>query len=85
MPFRLVRRLYASNSMRLGLGVTALPSMAVSMLSQPLLRSVPIFPAISRVIGVLTLRGRRLSPAAVALVQVFEVIVKERRLRAAKN
>lgn len=68
-----------------GLGVTALPSMAVSMLSQPLLRSLPIFPAISRVIGVLTLRGRRLSPAAEALVQVFEDIVKERRLQAAKN
>ena len=63
-----------------GLGVTALPSMAVSLLSQPLLRSVPIRPVISRVIGVLMLRGKHLSPAANALVKVFEELVAERRL-----
>lgn len=62
-----------------GLGVTALPSMAVSMLSQPLLRTVPIRrPVILREVGILTLRGKQLSPADQAFVTEFEELVEER-------
>ncbi len=61
-----------------GLGVTALPSMAVSMLSQPLLRTVPISkPAVVREIGILKLRGKNLVPALTAFIEVFNEIVLE--------
>ncbi len=59
-----------------GLGVTALPSMAVSILSRPLLRTVPITkPAVVREIGIVKLRGKNLSPAATAFIEVFNKTV----------
>lgn len=55
-----------------GLGVSALPSMAVSMLSQPLLRTVPIRkPTVVRDVGILKLGGKTLSPASRAFIDVF--------------
>ena len=61
-----------------GLGVTALPSMAVSMLSQPLLRTVPIIKqAVVREVGIIKLRGKKLSPAAAVLIEEFKDVVAE--------
>lgn len=66
-----------------GLGVTALPSMAVSMLSQPLLRTVPIRnPEIIREVGIITLHGKNLTPATTAFVRVFEEFLEERNTAA---
>ena len=62
-----------------GLGVTALPSMAVSMLSQPLLKTVPITkPAVVREVGIVKLRGKNLSPASTVFIEVFKEIVAEK-------
>jgi LysR family carnitine catabolism transcriptional activator len=56
-----------------GLGVTALPSMSISMLSQPMLRTLPItHPSVVREIGIVKLRGKNLSPAAIAFIRVFK-------------
>lgn len=56
-----------------GLGVTVLPSMAVSLLSQPLLQTVPVTrPAIYRDVGVIMLKGRKPSPASEAFVGVVK-------------
>jgi LysR family transcriptional regulator, carnitine catabolism transcriptional activator len=61
-----------------GLGVTALPSMAVSMLSQPLLRAVPIIrKSVAREVGIVKLRGKKLSPAAAVLINEFKDVVAE--------
>ena len=61
-----------------GLGVTALPSMAVSMLSQPLLKTVPITkPVVVREVGIVKLRGKKLLPALTAFIDVFSEIVVE--------
>lgn len=68
-----------------GLGVTALPSMAVSMLSQPLLKTVPITgPRVFRDVGIVKLRGNRLTPAAEAFIRVvLEEVDEWRRERSA--
>ena len=59
-----------------GLGITALPSMAVSMLSRPLLRTVPITrPGAAREVGIVKLRGKNLSPAPQAFVELFSDMV----------
>jgi LysR family carnitine catabolism transcriptional activator len=55
-----------------GLGVSALPRMAVGMMSHPSLRIVPIEPTIFREYGVITVRGRTASPAASAFIGVLE-------------
>jgi LysR family transcriptional regulator, carnitine catabolism transcriptional activator len=61
-----------------GLGVTALPSMAVSMLSQPLLRAVPIIrKPVVREVGIVKVRGKKLSPAAAVLINEFKDVVAE--------
>ena len=45
-----------------GLGITALPSMAFSMLSQPMLRILPITKSpVVREIGILKVRGKKLT------------------------
>lgn len=61
-----------------GLGITALPSMAVSMLSRPLLRIVPIKPSPTREVGIITLRRRKLSPAPQAFIDMFNELVSKR-------
>jgi LysR family transcriptional regulator, carnitine catabolism transcriptional activator len=61
-----------------GLGVTALPSMAISMLSQPLLKTVPISqPSVAREVGVIKTRGKSLSPASEAFIKLFSSILNE--------
>jgi LysR family transcriptional regulator, carnitine catabolism transcriptional activator len=61
-----------------GLGITALPSMAVSMLSRPLLRTVPIArPGAAREVGIIKLRGKNLSPAPHAFIEMFNEMVAE--------
>lgn len=62
-----------------GLGITALPSMAVSMLSQPKLRTVPIAnSAVAREVGIISSRGKKMSPASAAFIDVFTEIVADR-------
>jgi len=56
-----------------GLGITALPSMAFSMLRQPMLQILPITKSpIVREIGIIKLRGKKLSPLAETFVRIFE-------------
>lgn len=56
-----------------GLGITVLPSMAVSMLSQPLLQTIPIRrPSVFRNVSIIKLRGKTLTPAEVAFIQVLK-------------
>lgn len=63
-----------------GLGVTALPSTSVSMLSQPMLRTLAITkPSVFRDIGIVKVRGKKLSPASTAFVDLFSKIVGENR------
>ncbi len=63
-----------------GLGVTALPSMAVSMLSQPLLKTIPIRrPAVYRDVGIIKYKGKKLTPAVQAFVEVFRDQVRRWR------
>ncbi len=60
-----------------GLGITALPSMAVSMLSRPLLRTVPIArPGAAREVGIIKLRGKTLPPAPQAFIALFNEMVE---------
>ncbi len=61
-----------------GLGITALPSMSLSILGHPRLMSARIVdPSVTRVIGVLRRRNDTLSPAATAfLAAVWEVFRK---------
>jgi DNA-binding transcriptional LysR family regulator len=61
-----------------GLGITALPSMSLSILGHPRLMSARIVePQVTRVIGVLRRRNDTLSPAATAfLAAVWEVFRK---------
>lgn len=55
-----------------GLGVTILPSMALSMMSNPLLKTAKIVqPEIKRTIGIIQRKGEVLSPAAEALLTIM--------------
>ena len=48
-----------------GLGVAAVPSMAMPMRDHPILTSVPLVdPVVTRRVGIVTRRGRQLTPAA---------------------
>jgi DNA-binding transcriptional LysR family regulator len=61
-----------------GLGVAAVPSMAMPGKDHPLLASVPLVePAVTRKIGLIRRRGRSLSPAAQRLFDLF-VATKKR-------
>jgi len=63
-----------------GLGVAAVPSMAMPGADHPLLMSVPLVePTVTRKIGLIRRRGRSLSPAAQRLFGLFrEVKVRKR-------
>jgi len=64
-----------------GLGVAAVPSMAMPGPDHPLLVSVPLVePVVSRRVGLIRRRGRALSPAAQQLYELFgEVKNRSRR------
>jgi len=58
-----------------GLGITALPSMSLSLLGHPRLRSARIIePEIHRQIGILRRRDSALSPAAVEFVKTTRAV-----------
>jgi DNA-binding transcriptional LysR family regulator len=53
-----------------GLGITALPKLALQLISSDQLVAVPLYkPVVSRRIGIVTRVGRTLSPAAEAVVR----------------
>ena len=63
-----------------GLGVAAVPSMAMPGPDHPLLKSVPLVdPVITRRIGLIRRRGRPLSPAAQQLYDLFGAMKGKRR------
>ena len=66
-----------------GLGVGALPSSALSMLDQAALSHAAIHgPVMKRRIGIMTRRGRSLSPAAQALIEALKgAAAKDRKSR----
>jgi DNA-binding transcriptional LysR family regulator len=68
-----------------GLGIAAVPSMAMPGPGHPLLVSVPLVdPVITRKVGLIRRRGRSLSPAAQQLYDLFSE-VKWRRQRRSKT
>ena len=68
-----------------GLGVAAVPSMAMPAPDHPLLASVPLVePAVTRKVGLIRRRGRSLSPAARQLYDLFAQ-AKERPKRSLKS
>jgi DNA-binding transcriptional LysR family regulator len=65
-----------------GLGVAAVPSIAMPGADHPLLVSVPLFePVISRKIGLIRRKGRSLSPAAQQLYAFFSEMKRRRGQR----
>ena len=65
-----------------GLGVAAVPAMAMPGPGHPLLVSVPLVePAVTRKIGLIRRRGRSLSPAAQQLFDLFSELKERRRKR----
>lgn len=65
-----------------GLGVAAVPAMAMPGPEHPLLVSVPLVePVVSRKIGLIRRRGRSLSPAAQQLFELFVEVKKRPKLR----
>ena len=68
-----------------GLGVAAVPSMAMPGPDHPLLVSVPLVdPVITRKVGLIRRRGRSLSPAAQQLYDLFSEVKLARRRRPKK-
>jgi DNA-binding transcriptional LysR family regulator len=68
-----------------GLGVAAVPSMAMPAADHPLLVSVPLVdPVITRKVGLIRRKGRSLSPAAHQLSEFFVQMKKPGRSGAAK-
>jgi DNA-binding transcriptional LysR family regulator len=66
-----------------GLGVAAVPSMAMPMRDHPILTSVPLVePVVTRRVGIVKRRGRPLAPAA---QQFHQTIIDARRGAAAKK
>jgi DNA-binding transcriptional LysR family regulator len=60
-----------------GLGVTALPSMSVSMLSQPMLRTIPITKSsLARDVGIIKVRGKKVAPTVMAFVEMFRTVAQ---------
>jgi LysR family carnitine catabolism transcriptional activator len=65
-----------------GLGVATLPSSALSMVRQAGLSHAEIHgPVMKRRIGIITRRGRSLSPAAQALIETLKIAAREDRHR----
>jgi DNA-binding transcriptional LysR family regulator len=63
-----------------GLGVAAVPSMAMPGADHPLLVSVPLVdPVVTRKIGLIRRRGRSLSPAAQQLYDLFGELKTRRK------
>lgn len=63
-----------------GLGVAAVPSLAMPGPDHPLLVSVPLVePQVSRRVGLISRRGRSLSPAALQLHTLFMAMRQERQ------
>ncbi len=63
-----------------GLGVSAVPSMAMPRRDHPLLVSVPLIePVVTRNVGLLKRRGRPLSPTAQQLYDLFSAVKGRRR------
>ena len=63
-----------------GLGVAAVPSMAMPADDHPLLVSVPLVePVITRRIGLIRRKGRSLSPAALQIYEFFSEMKGQRR------
>ena len=63
-----------------GLGVAAVPSMAMPGADHPLLVSVPLFePLVTRKVGLIRRKGRSLSPAAQQLYAFFSEMKSTRR------
>jgi DNA-binding transcriptional LysR family regulator len=60
-----------------GLGVAAVPSMAMPMRDHPILTSVPLVdPVVTRRVGIVRRRGRPLAPAA---QQFYQTILDTKR------
>jgi DNA-binding transcriptional LysR family regulator len=69
-----------------GLGVAAVPSMAMPGPDHPLLVSVPLVdPVITRKVGLIRRRGRSLSPAAQQLYDLFSEVKSSRQRRTNKS
>jgi DNA-binding transcriptional LysR family regulator len=69
-----------------GLGVAAVPSMAMPGPDHPLLVSVPLVdPVITRKVGLIRRRGRSLSPAAQQLYDLFSEVKSSRQRRTKKS
>jgi DNA-binding transcriptional LysR family regulator len=67
-----------------GLGVAAVPSMAMPASDHPLLVSVPLIdPVVTRKVGLIRRRGRSLSPAAQQLYDLFSEVKGRQRVRRA--
>jgi DNA-binding transcriptional LysR family regulator len=67
-----------------GLGVAAVPSMAMPAPDHPLLVSVPLIdPVVTRKVGLIRRRGRSLSPAAQQLYDLFSEVKGRQRVRRA--
>src|SRR6476646_12208976 len=67
-----------------GLGVAAVPSMAMPASDHPLLVSVPLVgPVVTRRVGLIRRRGRSLSPAAQQLYDLFSEVKGRQRVRRA--
>jgi DNA-binding transcriptional LysR family regulator len=62
-----------------GLGVAAIPQLGLGMLAGPKVRILPADPAIFREIGIITVKGKGLSPAAAAFVALFEQVLADWR------
>jgi DNA-binding transcriptional LysR family regulator len=63
-----------------GLGVAAVPSMAMPARDHPLLVSVPLVePVVTRKVGLIRRRGRSLSPAARQLYELLSQLKGRRR------
>lgn len=69
-----------------GLGVAAVPAMAMPSEDHPLLMSVPLVePVVTRTIGLIRRRGRSLSPAALKLFELFAEASAVKAARARPN
>src|SRR6478735_2615151 len=67
-----------------GLGVAAVPAMAMPAADHPLLVSVPLVdPVVTRKVGLIRRRGRSLSPAAQQLYDLFSEVKGRQRARRA--
>jgi DNA-binding transcriptional LysR family regulator len=75
--FELLNHYTMGGMVESGLGITALPSMAISMLSNPLLKTIRIIdPEVTREVGILHRRDQANSPAVDAFLEVLSQRLK---------